>query len=110
MTANERGIMPDEHGKLSPSERSAIDNWLESRWVFRKCPCCGHEEWIEGEHLLMDTAYPGENPTQARRMVVVPYVVRFCAYCAYTLRFNWTMMEDLQNPSLARGSGVRTNG
>lgn len=109
--------MPDQHGRLTPLEQSAIESWLGSRWHERICPICKCTDWVAGNHILMDQAYPGESASQSRRMTVVPYVVRFCENCAYAIRFNWAMIQDMQGPPETGAeplgtppSGVNTNG
>lgn len=113
--------MPDDYGKLSEQEQLDIEIWLSTRWTRRECPCCGVNEWIPADHILIDTTYSGvfgpSTPVTTlihRMLTVVPYVARFCGNCGYTVRFNRAMMdlpESGKGPTPGGGpKGVSTSG
>lgn len=48
--------MPDSEGKLTPSEKSLLATWLNTRaagpGANSACPVCGTNNWVLGDHLL----------------------------------------------------------
>src|SRR5438067_82152 len=76
--------MPTEDGSLTPEDMKIIRVWLDEKGTKPAIPCpvCGTVRWSVGNHIVSD--YIGEF---GHNNNYVPYVILWCANCAYSMRF-----------------------
>ncbi len=80
--------------ELAEFSPQTLTSWLNSKGFEFRCPVCGYEEYVPGEHPIQAThASPGFAPGPLFRGAYI-----YCTNCGYTMFFNLREipLEDLE--------------
>jgi predicted nucleic-acid-binding Zn-ribbon protein len=77
---------------LAEFSPQTLRSWLNSKGFEFRCPVCGYEEYVPGEHPIQAThASSGFAPGPLFRGAYV-----YCTNCGYTMFFSEIPLEDLE--------------
>jgi hypothetical protein len=84
--------MPDNQGKLSPEEKTAVIDWLFVHWKNQDCPFHGPTGWEIGDTIATSpfAGTGGGAPGSGFQFggPTYPLIVVTCAICGYTVLVN----------------------
>ena len=75
---------------LTRQQKDLVSDWLNPRWLTKKCPVCSHNNWVIADHLVHGLTYSGGGVTIGGPLY--PLVLLICQNCAHTLVFNAVVM------------------
>lgn len=103
--------MPDAAGKIRAEERARIDAWIKKYWKLGdfKCPICGSEQWLVGEHFIQMTPhYGGANLLGGP---AYPHLMLISKECGYVVLINALTTGIIRAPEPAAApAGGKTDG
>jgi hypothetical protein len=73
---------------LTAEEIAKIRTWIETRWVHKNCPFCGHIDWHPAAYLVATLTISNGAAQMTGRGGMYGYAPIFCGFCGFSVFVN----------------------
>lgn len=93
--------MAEDTGTLTQDDKTKVAKFLTERGSTKPCPMCGHENFLIGDHMVVDNGFMKDG-SFAVGGNAFPMVVLFCKNCAFVRMHSAIAVGLFANPEEAK--------